>query len=329
MSRISKQELLLGFGFKNDPFKGFMMESTDYKRIGQVVNMAVSGRAMVSVIGERGIGKSNAVRAALNNRSDLKLVCPYASDVNKLLISDIEQAIILDLSNEKPKRGKEVRARQLRWVLGGASNRANVVLLIEEAHHLHGMTLRSLKRIREIVWMGNADLLTVILVGQSDPMSQPGVSEVRLRSDSVHMEGLSHSEAEFFVEHTVGAAFEKEAITELCRVSGSHNYEDLKALIYAAMQKALFAGRKRVTPDDIADRPSVRNLEDLRKRAGISEAELSKQTGIPQKTVSKLINSPDNVTLPPASQTKRNALKALIEQHQGDRIEEKQQASCG
>lgn len=251
MGRISKLELLAEFGFTRDPFRRLSMKSSDHNRVNKVVGMAVRDRSMVSVIGERGIGKSNAVRAALGSLNNVHLVCPYANDIDKLLISDIEQAIIFDLSSEKPKRGREVRARQLRRIIGEASTRMDIALVIEEAHHLHGMTLRSLKRLREMEWMGESQLFSIILVCQSDPLNKPGVSEVRLRSDSINMKGLSQREVAEFVSSSMGAVIEEKAVQEISKLPGSTNYEDLKALLFSLMENAWLAGRRQVTVDDL------------------------------------------------------------------------------
>lgn len=251
MGKVSKLELLAEFGFSNDPFKQTSIKSHDHVLIGKVVSLAVKGRSMVAVIGERGIGKSNAVRSALGKLKNVRLVAPMANDIHKLHIGDIEQALILDLSNEKPKRGRELRARQLRRIIGEASTRMDIVLVIEEAHHLHGMTLRSLKRIREMEWMGKAELFSVLLVGQSDPMNKPGVSEVKLRADAVQMKGLSPEEVEDFISRSMKSAVVPDAVKRIAGQPGTHNFEDLKDIMFRLMEQALLAGRRQVMLDDI------------------------------------------------------------------------------
>jgi type II secretory pathway predicted ATPase ExeA len=154
-----------------------------------------------------------------------------ANDIHKLLIGDIEQALILDLSSEKPKRGREIRARQLRRILGEASTRIDVVMVIEEAHHLHGMTLRSLKRLREMDWMGRTELFSVILVGQSDPMNKPGVSEVKLRADAVQMKGLTSEEVEDFVTRAMKSTVAADAVKGISGLPGNQNFEEYAVLL--------------------------------------------------------------------------------------------------
>lgn len=317
MAKISKLELLAEFGFTRDPFRRLSIKSSDHNRINKVVGMAVRDRSMVSVVGERGIGKSNAVRAALGALNNVRLVCPHANDINKLLISDIEQAIIFDLSSEKPKRGREVRARQLRRIIGEASTRMDIALVIEEAHHLHGMTLRSLKRLREMEWMGESQLFSIILVCQSDPMNKPGVSEVRLRSDSINMKGLSQGEVTEFVNNAMGAVVEEKAAQEISKLPGSSNYEDLKALLFNLMENAWLAGRRQVTVDDLENVFGGGAQVGKRQQAGKVKAEPASGSG--EKGESLL--SPE--------EEKTDALRSVMEKYQGCGSSDSQRAATG
>ena len=169
------------------------LKTMDSERITRILAMAINGHAMVSIVGARGCGKTRAINGALQ-KMNVRKVFVRSADKSRLLISDIEQAMILDLSDEKPKRGREIRARQLRRILGEASSMQEVVVVIEEGHRLHGMTLRALKTLREMDWMGKTELFSIVLVAQSDPMGKRGVSEVRLRSDAVLMKGLTRDE---------------------------------------------------------------------------------------------------------------------------------------
>ncbi len=329
MARISKTELLTEFGFSRNPFKHFVLKSGDYMRIGKVVKMAVEDRSMITVVGDRGIGKSNAVNSTLSKLQNTRIVSPYSNEINKLLISDIEQALILDLSSEKPKRGREIRARQLRRILGEASTKMNVVLVIEEAHHLHGMTLRSLKRLREMSWKGETELFSVILVCQSNPMNKPGVSEVRLRSDSIQMSGLSRDEITAFTSQSVGSVFDNEAIEAISQLQNSHNYEDLKAILVRLMETALFAGKKQVSIDDVEISFGTGNLEVLRKRKGISKAALAEKSGLSTSTVSKLLKDQGSGNTDQETKQKKDVLRDVLNEYQSESGEAGQQVAIG
>jgi len=161
--------------------------------------------------------------------------------------------MILELSDEKPKRGKGIRLRQLRKILGEATMSQRVVVVIEEGHALHRMTLRALKRLRELSWMGKSELFSIILIGQSDPMQKAGVSEVRLRSDSLHMQGLMWDEVDGYIRDTVGQVFEEGAIKAIIQLPESRNYLDLQHLLVRLMGQTLAEGRKTVTAEDVRE----------------------------------------------------------------------------
>jgi type II secretory pathway predicted ATPase ExeA len=332
MANISKLEVLAEMGFAKNPFQGVNINSSDFARIGRFVTLAVSSRAMVSVVGERGAGKTSAVRAGLRKMKNVIPVHIHANDINKLLVSDIEQALIFDLSSEKPKRGRELRARQLRRILGEASSRNEIALIIEEGHHLHGMTLRSLKRMREMEWMGESELFSVILVCQSNPMNKPGVAEVRLRSDAMYMQGLSLDEIRAFVKRTAGKTFDSESIEAIADLPNSHNYEDLKSILIKLMESALFAGRKKVNISDVNSIFAGGTLEEMRQKAGMSKAELARETGFSQPTVTKILKAENTQNMPSSTKQKADTLRSVIKQHQNNHDqgnEDQQQAVTG
>ena len=247
MGNISRLELLVNMGFDRDPFEGCNNETADRMRIRKTVALAVRSHALVSIVGERGSGKTWAAVAALE-KLDAQLVEVDFPDYRRLLITDIEQEMIMTLSDEKPMRGKSIRKRQLRRVLGEATRRKQVVVVIEEAHALHGNTIRALKTLRRLDWMGKKDLFTVILLGQSDPLQN--VSEIRLRGDCVRMQGLSAKEAQQYVRDTVGSVFEDAAVDAVAG-RGIRNYLDLQDAAIRVMGHAWAEGRDSVTKEDV------------------------------------------------------------------------------
>lgn len=247
---MTKLETFVNLGLKADPFHRAVFNTGDALRALRILTIAVESRAMVSIVGPRGVGKTRSVRAALD-KIGCRVVLVEKSQKEKLSISDIEQAMILDLSDEPPKRGGEVRARQLRRVVGEASRKQKVVVIIEEAHRLHGQTLRSLKTLREIQWMGDSELFTVVLIGQSDPMNRAGVSEVRLRTDCVQMHGLTGDEASEYVRATLGKYFDDEALELISSLPQAKNYLDLQELLVGLLNHALTGGREQVNKQDV------------------------------------------------------------------------------
>jgi type II secretory pathway predicted ATPase ExeA len=255
MSSMTRLETLVNLGYTRDPLKGRLFETGDMVRGRRILTMAVESRAMISIVGERGCGKSEAVKAALKKlpASDkpVKVVWVMREDQEKLTISDIKASMILNLSAENVKRGGIVSSMQLRRVLGEASLKQRVVVAIEEAQRLHPNTLRSLKTLREIEWMGEVELFTIVLVAQSDPMNRPGVSEVKLRSDMVRMQGLSANEAAHYVRETIGKHFDDAAIDLLAELPAAKNYLELQELCVKLLNIALAAGREQVNVEDV------------------------------------------------------------------------------
>ncbi|MBN2427115.1 MAG: AAA family ATPase [Deltaproteobacteria bacterium] len=292
--KLSKLEVLVNFGFCQDPFDGPAFETADQIRIRRIIGLAVRSRAMVSIIGERGIGKSEAVKAALD-ALNARLVMVRPADKERLLISDIEQEMIYALGDDPPRRGKVVRTEQLRRTVGDASRKQEVVLVIEEAHRLHGQTLRSLKTLRELDWLGKSKLFSVILVGQSDPTNKPGVAEVRLRTDSVSMHGLSEKEAGHYLQMTVGAVFSDEAAAEVARQPGASNFLDLQQLLINSMGRALAAGRERVEAEDICENKTQKRTLPARKVGPPAKKDMS-------EAVRSVLSKRNGEAQPPAAQ---------------------------
>ena len=254
MDNLSKLQILLNFGFDHDPFAEQRFETSDFIRVRRLLTMAVKSNAMISIVGDRGCGKSISALQAIDELR-VRTVFVRSADKTRLLISDIEQAMILDLSEEKPKRGREIRARQLRRVIGEASRRQKVAVVIEEGHRLHSQTLRAIKTLRELDWMGKRQLFSVILIGQSDPMNKPGVSEVRLRSDSVRMLGLTTDEIAGYISKTLGDKFTEEAIEAFCKLCGKNpeakNFLSLQERLINLMGQAFSMGKTIVEVSDV------------------------------------------------------------------------------
>jgi type II secretory pathway predicted ATPase ExeA len=247
---MTRLETFVNLGHKRDPFREARFGTGDQVRVMRILTMAIESRAMVSIVGERGIGKSDAVHLTLEKLGVRRVVVNRAQK-EKITIADIEKAIILDLSDESPKRGAETCSRQVRRIIGEASRKQQIVLIIEEAQRLHSSTLRSLKTLREIEWMGEKELFTIILVAQSDPMNRAGVSEVRLRSDLVRMQGMSANEAGHYIRSTVGKHFDAAAVDALAELPQARNYLELQEVAIELLNTALADGREQVNSEDV------------------------------------------------------------------------------
>ena len=256
---MTRLETFVNLGFKRDPFLKVAYETGDGLRVKRILAMAVESRAMVTICGERGLGKTVAIEAALDKitptyaKKPLRRVTVNRGQKEKITLADIETALIIDLTDgaESPKRGGETRSRQVRRIVGEASQEQTLVLVIEEAHRMHSVTLKSLKTLREIKWLGESELFTVVLVAQSDPMARAGVSEVRLRSDCVRMKGLSGDEAAGYLRAVLSKWFDESALSAIPELPQARNWLELQEASVILLNRALSVGREQVTAEDV------------------------------------------------------------------------------
>lgn len=247
---IERYEVLLDFGFKDDPFRRVAMETADVKRVGKLLNMAIKANGLVNIIAKAGTGKTTALEVNLKGiQAHVIRVC--SANKEMVTISDIESCLIRGLSDVPLARARIARAIQLQWILGNVTK--PVALILEEGHRMAPRTLRSLKTLRELSWNGKSPLFSVFIVGQYDPLTLPAVREVKLRSSCVTLRGLTKAEATQYIDATVGEVFEKEAIEAVLRLDGAHNFLELEEALLNVMSRALARGKKKVGAMEIYD----------------------------------------------------------------------------
>lgn len=288
--KLSRLEILSEFGFKRDPFELAYMETISAVRIRRLIGMAIDSKLAVSIVAESGTGKTCAVNHALNEIKNLRVVRVQTADRERITVADIERSLMYDLSTEPIKRTREVRARQLRRIIGEASRDQRIVLVLEEAHRMHGQTLRSLKSMLDIEWMGKNRLFSVIMISQYDPMRGKVVEEMKRRSDTVHMQGLTASETREYVRMTVGKHFEADAIEAIGEVSYARNFLDLQIGIVSFMVRALSDGREKVQAVDVYEGTGG-NLSALLSKLGVTYSELEEETGISKAALNLVANN--------------------------------------
>ncbi|NOY61764.1 MAG: AAA family ATPase [Gammaproteobacteria bacterium] len=165
-----------------DPFKDDVQNaddvflSTEQRYIRESMFIAAKHGGFIAIVGESGAGKST-LRRDLIDRIDrenqpITIIQPRIIDKGKLSAGGICDAIINDISSEKPRRELEAKARQIERLLSGSSNAGNShVLMIEEAHDLSIKILKYLKRFWELD-NGFKRLLSIVLVGQLELKSK-------------------------------------------------------------------------------------------------------------------------------------------------------------
>jgi type II secretory pathway predicted ATPase ExeA len=307
----NKLEVLAEFGFSRDPFKSIVMETADSLRIKRLLKMAIESRSMVSVVATWGQGKTTSIDLAFKG-IDASLVRLITPDKERVVVSDIEKALILGLSNESCKRTKEVRARQIRRIIGEAQREKPIILILEEAHRMHGQTLRALKTFREMEWRGQCPLFTVVMIGQFDPMrSKRGVDEVRLRTDTVTMKGITQSEVKEYITSTVGKHFDADAVEAISRLAEARNFLTLQEMLIELMGKALSYGRKHVTCLEVFEVYGG-GLKEVMKKAHLSYGDIERETGLSKTAISMACNDKQGTQTEDTFKGAREAIVSVL-----------------
>ncbi|MDA8085205.1 MAG: AAA family ATPase [Nitrospiraceae bacterium] len=312
MTEMCRLEILAEYGYSKDPFRGFFMETADSLRLKRVLRMAIDSRAMISIVADRGFGKTTAFDLIFRE-IDVHQIRLITADKERVVVSDIEKGLILGLSNEACKRTKEVRARQIRRIMGEAAKEKPIVLILEEAHRMHGQTLRALKTLREMEYMGKSPLFTVVMVAQYDPMRKRGVDEVRLRTDSIQIMGLTASEISQYTKSTVGRCFAPDAVDAISRLPQGRNFLELQACLVTLMGHALQMGAKQVTSMDVYEVYGG-GIKEVMKRANVSLDEIHGLTGISKSTLSIVTNDKQGTLTDSKFHETRSAIAEVLRQ---------------
>jgi type II secretory pathway predicted ATPase ExeA len=166
------------FKLFRDPFKDDIQSeedvflSPDIRYIRECMLDVAKRPGMLAVVGESGAGKSTLCDDLIDRirREDLEIVVimPRTIDKGRLTAAAICEAIIQDISMERPARSIEAKSRQVERLLKDSGKGGlNHVLIIEEAHDLAITAIKYLKRFSEIK-DGFRRLLSIILIGQPE-----------------------------------------------------------------------------------------------------------------------------------------------------------------
>ena len=260
------------FGLPPDPWKGHYVKTADAERAAALVGAAVAQQALVSIVGHSGSGKTKAVDQALAG-VQAQVVEVQRLDRERLRMGDVTVALVRDLADgrENPRRSGEVRAGQVRRLLGYAEK--PVVLVIDDAHELHSSTLRGLKRLRELRWSGRKELLGIVLVGETDRTAP--IPSVDRRAGKVHLSGLSVTEARAALQLAWSEVLHADAIERVAASPPARNWFTMHCLLDQALLVAASRGEGTVSAAAAA---AAINLATKRPKAVTTSVEQSDAT---------------------------------------------------
>ena len=228
----------------------------------------------IAVVGGVGSGKSvmrKAVAAELLHNG-IKVVFPLIIDKSRITPSSLIDAIIMDISDETPKRSLEQKTRQAVGLLKArAENGMRQVLMIEESHTIDKRAFKALKQIYELE-TGFEKLIGIVLIGQPellkklDEIGNSDIREVIRRVTTAEIEGLGDAVRPYLelklqrIGKKAGDILADDAYDainkKLERVSGRRRVNrsfplSVNNLVSRAMNTAAQMGESRVTADII------------------------------------------------------------------------------
>jgi len=204
--------------------------SDEHRYIEAAMLDAARHSGFLAIIGEVGSGKSvmrRKVVEQLNKDGDTIVIFPKMIDKTRVNSSSICDAIIMDLSEQPPKRTMEAKSRQVHTLLlERAKQGFRSVLILEEAHDLTVNTLKYLKRFQELE-DGYRKLLGIILLGQTelnnllDESKHIEMREVIRRIQKAEIRGLNGNTKDYLrlkfkrINVNIDSIFDDSAFTAL------------------------------------------------------------------------------------------------------------------
>lgn len=257
------------------------------------------------LIGDPGCGKKTAVSEAVraiykenerNYNGKHHIVYVQAVDKQRLNIRTVEQAMIYDLSAENPKRDAEARSRQLSRLLGVIVNRLpaeRVTVIIEQAHLMHGNTIRAIKQLLELRFLDKAEMFGVILMGHRQLRQKiEGLNDVADRVEFELMsKGIGNEDWQWlnpqdrvdYIKQRWGKALTptmREHVAAMCRTPLA-----IDRIIYNKMKEVYERGDAAFGERDFL--PLKTEIE----QAKLTLDDISKASGVSKATVSLVVNN--------------------------------------
>lgn len=201
------------FKLFRDPFKDDIQGprdiymSTDHRFLQEMMLDTSRVGGFTAIIGDVGSGKSVTRKAVCHRLADedIQIIYPIILDKARITPSSILDAVIMDISDEHPRRSLEQKSRQA-FELLKVRRQSNLrqVLIIEEAHRLTITALKALKQLYEFE-DGFTRLVGIILIGQTElrgmlDENNPRIREVARRVTRANIPGLN-GDIRAYLEH--------------------------------------------------------------------------------------------------------------------------------
>lgn len=284
-------------------------QGTAFRKAARDINDAMADGEFIAMIGDPGCGKKTVLNSVcdiienMNKRSTQKhhIIEVQSIDKERIRIRQIANAIVYQLGNnpsaddergESPKRDLEALARQTARLLGKAvvSNKEKVTVIIYQAHNLHGNTIRAIKELRELKFLGVMELFGVVLIGHRPLKGKiESLEDVVLRTEMLVLD-----EAHGWMDGTHRLEYLKDRFGELLNPAMRRQIAiacktplAMDRLVYEKMKEVYTRGEKEFKESDF-----LMNLQDLLDNSKISLQKVANETPskLSKSTVARIVS---------------------------------------
>lgn len=286
------------FGLTKDFQQAGHYETEGYRQMMTDLKTAIKQGKLIALSGIVGSGKTltlQRLEEELAKEKEVVIAKSLSVEKEKVGLGTLIAALYYDLSSDKKIKVSprtEQRERGLQELMH--RKRKPVVLLVDEAHDLHGQTLIGLKRLMEIARAGKATL-SIVLAGHpklKNDLRRPSMEEIGSRTlilDQVSIQEDKQRYVEWLLKQCTGSKVKlSDVITPRAveflvkRLSTPLQFEQYLTL---ALEEGYLLGQKPVDVDVVHTVMAVGidDLEPSLKRQGYGLREICRILNIRQQ----------------------------------------------
>ena len=276
-----RSEIMRHFDLVKEFREAGYFETEHLKQMFQDVKADIKLGKLITISGIVGSGKTlfiNRLEDELASEKEILAARSLSLDTSQVTLSSLMMALFLDLTGKgKEKEIKiptqtEKQMRTLQELI--QKWKKTIVLFVDEAHDIHGQTLRGLKHLMEIVRKGGG-LLSIVLAGHpklKNELRRSRLEEIGHRMTIFDLDGIVSSKREYIKwlltkcikpETPIDTVFSVEAIDLLAdRLSTPLQIENYLTL---AVEEAFTIAVRPVT-NEIVTSVIAKDIDELEAR---------------------------------------------------------------
>jgi len=282
-----RSSILGHFGIEPKEYHGMQ-----FKRAAGNLAGALNDGLFIALIGGPGTGKKTLIRHVMDQLPDNhEKIYVQVLDDTRITISQIMGLMINKLSydSENPRRDAYAKKVQLARLLGKVTNaNRKVSVIIEQAQHLHHATMRALKELRELSFLGQTEMFGVLLSGHK-PLkgSLMGLNDVSKR---IEIEELSEEQGWMtlsgrmeYLKGRFGDALTANMRKQVALKNKSPL--EIDSAVYSKMKEVYLRGDETFKESDF-----MLDLKEMVEAHGLSYQKIAEVAGYKKSTISQVIN---------------------------------------